>query len=131
MAMSSMRQLLTILLTFVSRTAFIYTLGAEYLGLFSNILSILALSELGIGGAIAFYLYKPLADKDIDRIKVLMKFYRRCYNYVGLAILGLGCCLMPFLHYLVNLEQSLPENIHSAKLLYLFLLCLQADFGVG
>ena len=50
MAMSSMRQLLTILLTFVSRTAFIYTLGAEYLGLnglFSNILSILALSELG------------------------------------------------------------------------------------
>ena len=87
MAMSSMRQLLTILLTFVSRTAFIYTLGAEYLGLnglFSNILSILALSELGIGGAIAFYLYKPLADKDIDRIKVLMKFYRRCYNYVGL-----------------------------------------------
>ncbi|MEQ2601652.1 hypothetical protein [Phocaeicola vulgatus] len=59
-----MRQLLTILLTFVSRTAFIYTLGAEYLGLnglFSNILSILALSELGIGGAIAFYLYKPLA----------------------------------------------------------------------
>lgn len=141
MAMSSMRQLLTILLTFVSRTAFIYTLGAEYLGLnglFSNILSILALSELGIGGAIAFYLYKPLADKDIDRIKVLMKFYRRCYNYVGLAILGLGCCLMPFLHYLVNLEQSASReslsdlfHIHSAKLLYLFLLCLQADFGVG
>ena len=52
MAMSSMRQLLTILLTFVSRTAFIYTLGAEYLGLnglFSNILSILALSEWWIG----------------------------------------------------------------------------------
>ena len=95
MAMSSMRQLLTILLTFVSRTAFIYTLGAEYLGLnglFSNILSILALSELGIGGAIAFYLYKPLADKDIDRIKVLMKFYRRCYNYVGRQVIG---CLSP------------------------------------
>ena len=122
MAMSSMRQLLTILLTFVSRTAFIYTLGAEYLGLnglFSNILSILALSELGIGGAIAFYLYKPLADKDIDRIKVLMKFYRRCYNYVGLAILGLGCCLMPFLHYLVNLEQSLPENLYLIYFIFI------------
>ena len=122
MAMSSMRQLLTILLTFVSRTAFIYTLGAEYLGLnglFSNILSILALSELGIGGAIAFYLYKPLADKDIDRIKVLMKFYHKCYNYVGLAILGLGCCLMPFLHYLVNLEHSLPENLYLIYFIFI------------
>lgn len=122
MAMSSMRQLLTILLTFVSRTAFIYTLEAEYLGLnglFSNILSILALSELGIGGAIAFYLYKPLADKDIDRIKVLMKFYHKCYNYVGLAILGLGCCLMPFLHYLVNLEHSLPENLYLIYFIFI------------
>lgn len=122
MAMSSVRQLLTILFTFVSRTVFIYTLGAEYLGLnglFSNILSILALSELGIGGAIAFYLYKPLVDKDTDRIKVLMNFYRRCYNYVGLAILGLGCCLMPFLHYLVNLEQSLPENLYLIYFIFI------------
>lgn len=122
MAMSSVRQLLTILFTFVSRTVFIYILGAEYLGLnglFSNILSILALSELGIGSAIAFYLYKPLVDKDTDRIKVLMNFYHRCYNYVGLAILGLGCCLMPFLHYLVNLEQSLPENLHLIYFIFI------------
>lgn len=122
MAMSSVRQLLTILLAFVSRTVFIYILGAEYLGLnglFSNILSILALSELGIGSAIAFYLYKPLVDKDTDRIKVLMKFYRRCYNYVGLAILGLGCCLMPFLHYLVNLKQSLPENLYLIYFIFI------------
>lgn len=122
MMTSGVRQMLTILLTFISRTVFIYILGAEYLGLnglFSNILSILALSELGIGEAIAFYLYKPLVDKDIDRIKVFLKFYRSCYNYVGLAILVLGCCLMPFLHYLVNLEQSLPENLYLIYFIFI------------
>ena len=122
MMLSGMRQVFTILLAFVSRTVFIYTLGAEYLGLnglFSNILSILALSELGIGAAIAFYLYKPLVDKDIERIKILMKFYCKCYNYVGLASLVLGCCLMPFLHYLVNLEQALPENLYIIYFIFI------------
>lgn len=122
MATSGIRQILTLILAFASRTVFIYTLGADYLGLnglFSNILSILALSELGIGGAIAFYLYKPLVDKDIERIKVLMSFYRRCYNYVGLSILILGCALMPFLHFFVNLEQLLPENIYLIYFLFL------------
>lgn len=122
MAMSGLRQALTIILTFVSRTVFIYILGAAYLGLnglFTNILSILALSELGIGVSIAYYLYKPLVDKDTERIKVLMKFYQQCYNYVGLAILGLGCLVMPFLHLLVNLEQDIPENLYFIYLLFL------------
>lgn len=122
LATGGIRQILTLIFAFASRTVFIYTLGAEYLGLnglFSNILSILALSELGIGGAIAFYLYKPLVDKNIERIKVLMKFYRRCYNYVGLSILIFGCTLMPFLHLLINLEQQLPENIYLIYFLFL------------
>lgn len=120
--MSGIRQIATILLAFASRTVFIYTLGASYLGvngLFTNILSILALSELGISGAIAFYLYRPLVDKDIERIKVLMKFYRQCYNVVGLAILVLGCCVMPFLDKLVNLDQPIPENLYFIYFLFL------------
>lgn len=61
----------TLLLSFASRTVFIYVLGAEYLGLnglFTNILSFLALSELGLGSAIAFLLYKPIAENDEEQI---------------------------------------------------------------
>lgn len=122
MFLSGVRQILTILLTFVSRTVFIHTLGADYLGLnglFSNILSLLALSELGIGSAISFYLYKPIADKDIHRIRVLMNFYKTCYRIVGLSILGIGMCLVPFLPKLVNLEQQVPVNLYLVYFLYL------------
>lgn len=119
---SSIRQLLTVLLTFVSRTVFIHILGAEYLGLnglFSNILSILALSELGIGSAISFYLYKPIADKDIHRIRVLINFYKICYRIIGLLILGVGMCLVPFLPMLVNFESQIPVNLYLVYVLYL------------
>lgn len=119
-------RLLSLVLTFVSRTVFIYTLGAEYLGLnglFTNILSFLALSELGLATAISFLLYKPLATDDIERIKCVMAFYKKCYWVVGAAITILGVFLMPFLEYLVNLEQSLPENLY----LVFFLFVLQSS----
>lgn len=116
----------TLILSFVSRTVFIYILGAQYLGLnglFTNILSFLALSELGLGSAIAFLLYKPIAENDIERMKTVMHFYKRCYIIVGFAILFLGCCLMPFLNYLVNFDQPIPENLH----LVFFLFVLQSS----
>lgn len=119
---SGIRQVSSILLQFVSRTAFIYVLGKEYLGLnglFANILTLLSLSELGIGVALTFYLYKPLAIDDKERIKVLMGFYKRCYNVVGLVIFGLGCAIMPFLDKIVNFDQALPENLYVVFLLFL------------
>lgn len=119
---SGIRQLSSIVLQFVSRTVFIYVLGKEYLGLnglFSNILTLLALSELGIGVAITYYLYKPLATDDKERVKALMHFYRKCYNVVGLVILVLGCSIMPFLDKLVNFDQPLPENLYIVYLLFL------------
>jgi len=75
-------KVLTIILAFASRTVFIYVLGAVYLGLnglFTNILSFLALSEMGLGAAISFLLYKPLAVEDTERIKTVMAFYKKCY----------------------------------------------------
>lgn len=122
MITSGIRQALTLVLTFVSRTVFIKILGAEYLGLnglFSNILSLLALSELGIGAAISFYLYQPLADNDIERIKTLMKFYKTCYRVIGLAIIGIGCCVMPFLSCMVNFDQGVPVNLYLVYFIYL------------
>lgn len=121
MVTSGIRQILTILLAFGSRTVFIYVLGASYLGLnglFSNVLSLLALTELGIGGAITYYLYKPIAEDNVERIKTLMQFYRKCYRWVGIAILSFGCLLMPFLNKMVNLDQPIPENLYLIYFLY-------------
>ena len=123
---SSIRQVVQLILTFVSRTVFIHILGADYLGLnglFSNILTILALSELGIGSAISFYLYKPIADKDKNRILALMKFYKVCYRYVGLIMLGAGCAIMPLLPKMVNFDQGLPVNLYLVYFLFLFNTC--------
>jgi O-antigen/teichoic acid export membrane protein len=97
--------LVTVLLSFIVRTVFIKTLGKDYLGLnglFTNILSILSLTELGIGTAISFRLYKPLANKDKKRITVLMKFYKQTYQIISLIILILGLLIMPFLDFFIK-----------------------------
>ena len=78
-------QLLGLIVSFIARIFFIRILGAEYLGvngLFTNILTILSLVELGIGPAIIFSLYKPLAENNIKKVKALMKFYQKsiCNN---------------------------------------------------
>ena len=71
---SSIRVIISIVMTFASRTLFICLLGAEYLslnGLFTNILTVLSLADLGIGSAIVFFLYKPIVDNDKDSLLLL------------------------------------------------------------
>ena len=114
-------QLIIILLNFINRTFFIHYLGAEYLGLsglFSNILSMLSLAELGIGVAISFSLYKPLQEQDIRKTKALMNFYQLAYNVIGIVILGLGLCLVPFLDRLIKNRPDIP-NFTLIYLLFL------------
>ena len=78
--------LLNFPIQFINRYFMIHYLGVTYLGLtslFTNILSVLSLADLGIGSAITFLLYKPLANRDFDRLSIIMKYYRRiCGNYV-------------------------------------------------
>ena len=119
---SSVRQIITLIVTFIIRTLFIRTLGSEYLGLnglFTNILSLLALSELGIGTAITFYLYKPIEEGNVERIKTLMGFYKICYRFVGFAILFVGLIITPFLPYVVNFDTELSVNLYVIYILYL------------
>lgn len=108
-------------LKFICRTAFIYTLGKEYLGissLYTNILTILSISELGFGSAITYSLYKPLAENDYSTISSLMNFFRKAYRIIGLVILGVGICLMPFLPRLMTGVTD-KVNIYLYYLLYL------------
>lgn len=98
-------QIFTSLLTFVCRTYFIRLLGAEYLGvngLFANILSMLSLAELGIGPAIVFSMYKPIANNDELHIAKLMNFYKSAYRLVAIVVASIGLILVPFLDHLIK-----------------------------
>lgn len=98
-------QIITIILGFVGRTVFIKCLGAEYLGitgLFTNILTIFSLTELGFSTAISFHLYRQLAENNQKMISAIMNFYRWVYRAVAVIIFVLGFALTPFLQYIVN-----------------------------
>ena len=80
-------QIINILINFVSRTIFIKMLGSEYLGingLFTNILTVLSFAELGIGNAIIYSMYKPVAFEEKEKIKSLMDFYKLAYRVIGM-----------------------------------------------
>jgi rhamnogalacturonyl hydrolase YesR/O-antigen/teichoic acid export membrane protein len=97
--------LFTVVLGFVSRTIFIRTLGITYLGvngLYSNILSVLSLAELGIGTAMNYSLYQPVANKDYNKIKSLMNLYKLVYRIIGVVIGVIGLLLIPMLKYMVK-----------------------------
>ena len=115
-------QIIKNLLGFVSRTVFVYVLGAEYLGvnsLFTDILTVLSFAELGIGNAMVFSLYKPISQKDTEKIKSLMKLYSRAYQVIGIVIAVLGICLVPFIGYIVGDVTYIKENITLLYLLFL------------
>lgn len=106
---------------FVLRIIFVKVLAEVYLGvngLLSNVLGILALSELGIGTAINFSLYKPLADNDKEKINSLMKFYKKAYRIIALIVLVLGLCLLPFLDFFIK-DTSGIENLEIIYLIFL------------
>lgn len=114
--------LVTQILGFVSRTIFIYILGVSYLGingLYSNILSMLSLAELGVGTAIVYSLYKPLANKDNEMISALMSLYRKAYRTIGCIIMVAGLVLLFFLESLVN-DVSSIDHYRLYYVLFLF-----------
>ncbi|MBU3191207.1 oligosaccharide flippase family protein [Clostridium bowmanii] len=114
-------QLFSTVLGFVSRTLFIYILGANYLGvngLFGNILSMLSLAELGVGSAITYSMYKPLAEKNKRKIKAIMGLYATAYRIIGCVVAILGLILLPFLNYLIKDKPNIP----NLKIIYLLFL---------
>ena len=122
-AASLLTQVVMILLNFVSRTVFIRTLDIDYLGvngLFSNVLTILSFAELGIGQAIVFSLYKPLAEHNEERICSLMQLYKKLYLFIFGVVVVLGLSMIPFFDVLIKGEPHVKENIVVIYLFYLF-----------
>lgn len=112
----------SLLLPFISRSFIIYLLGAEYLGLnslFTSILQMLNLAELGFSSAVVFSMYKPIAVGDDETVCALLNVYKKVYRVVGIVILIIGGCLLPFLPRFVKGEIPGEINIYVLYLIYL------------
>ena len=108
-----------IIVPFLIRTAMIYLMGVQYLGLnslFTSILQVLNLAELGVGSAMIYSMYKPIAEDDNATICALMKLYKTYYRIIGLVIAVIGCALTPFIPKLIS--GDVPDNL-NIYLLYL------------
>ena len=114
-------QFIKIAITFVTRTFFIHVLGQKILGvnsLFTNIISMLSLAELGISSAVGYSLYSPLSKNDKKTISAIMSFFRKAYGLIAIIVLVLGLCLIPFLPVIIKEYQA----IDNALLIYLLFL---------
>lgn len=115
-------QVLSLVLSFVTRTVFVCTLGNEYLsvnGLFTNILTLLTFTDLGIGSAIIFSLYKPLAENDKPKIGQLINLFKIAYRYIALSILLLGLLVLPFLDSIISDIPNVHEDVRFLYVLFL------------
>lgn len=114
-------QVLTFVVTFGSRTVFIRLLGNDYLsvsGLFSNIITLLSFTELGIGSAVVYCLYKPIAENDYGKINALLNLFKKVYEVISFVVIILGLSIIPFLRYLVTETPDIKESIIIIYILY-------------
>lgn len=107
---------------FVTRTALLYILGTEYLGLsglFSSLLSFLSLAELGVSNALVYSMYKPVAEEDEQTVCALLNLYQKLYRMIGMVILAAGLVCVPFLRYFINGDVPADVNLYVLYGLYL------------
>ena len=120
-SVSFITNLLTIVIGLIAQAIFIKILGSEYLGingLFSNIISMLGIVELGVGSAIIYHLYKPIAEENIKKVKALMNFYKKCYTIIALIILTIGLMITPYLNLFIE-EVTIDINISLVYILFI------------
>lgn len=116
------KQILNIVLPFIIRTIVIYYLGAEYQGLsglFTSILQMLSLAELGFSTAVVFSLYKPISEKNNILVSALINYLNKVYKIVGIVVLVLGLSFLPFLKKLITGNIPSDINIYILYLIYL------------
>ena len=114
-------QMAYLIVSFICRTIFTKTLGAEYLGisgLFSNILTLLSFAELGIGSALVYRMYEPLARGNHEKLGEYIQLYRRVYRWIIIVISLTGIALIPFIPAMVT-APGVKENVIVLYMLYL------------
>ncbi len=116
-------RVVSILGPFAIRTIIIYSLGEQYLGLsslFTSILQVLSLAELGFSSAVAYSMYKPIAENDDKTICQLLNFYKKVYRIVGSIIVLVGVIVLPFLDKFITGDAPNDINIYLLFIMYLF-----------
>lgn len=120
-------QFTTAFLSFFTRTALINVLGIQAVslnGLFSEVIAIISLAELGVGSAIVYNLYKPLAECDEKKICQLMTLFETAYRIIALVIFSIGLLLTPFIQYLVN---SVDYSLNYIRIVYILFVIQSAS----
>ena len=115
-------ELVNMLFPFVIRSVMLHCLGTEYLGLnglFKSLLTFLNLAELGVGSAMVFSMYKPIAEDDTPAICALLRLYRTLYRIIGLAIAAVGLLLLPVLQNLIKGDLPAGMNLYILYLMNL------------
>ena len=113
---------LGLLFPFLNRTLFLWLMGAEYLGLnglFTSVLGVLSLADLGFGTAVVCAMYKPVADDNRELVCAYLRFYRTVYRCVGIVIFAIGLCLLPFLRGIVHGDLPPGIDLHILYLIHL------------
>lgn len=113
-------KLYQIFIPFIIRTIIIKVLGLEYAGLnslFTSIIHVLNIAELGVGTALVFSMYKPIKENDSNKICSLMNLYKIYYRIIGLVVLLIGCSLVPFLPNLI--KGTIPNDINIYVIYFL------------
>lgn len=119
-------QIIVLIINFLSRTIFIRYLGAEMLGissLYTNILTLLSMAELGFGNAIIYSMYKPIKENDEEKISALLNYYKRIYSNIIIVISAVGCLLIPFLPKIVNADLGINDLIKYYLLFLVNTIC--------
>ncbi len=123
-AFGAAANIIKIVLAFVYRTLFLAFLSKEYLGvngLFSNILQILSLAELGVTTAITFRFYQPISDNDVRKVGMLMNYFKKVYLVIAAIIMGAGMAILPFVKFLIKDTSEIPSDINIYFIYFLFL----------
>ena len=122
MIAGTINKIVVLFLPFAMRTIILYYLGTQYLGLsslFTSVINLFCLTELGIGGAMVYSMYKPIAEDDTQTICALLKLYRKLYRIIGGIITTLGLLFLPFLPKVITGEIPSELNIYILYLIYL------------
>lgn len=121
-------KLINISVPFITRTAIIYALGIEYVGLnglFTSILQVLNLAELGISSAVVYCMYKPMAENDSSTLCALLRYMRRVYYIIGTVVILMGAVLIPYLPNFIS--GTVPDDLNISVLYLIYLI----NTGIG